>query len=175
MEPATKSNKDPCRVAVKTSHTDLQDQREGKGWKEKVKHEEEKGTETKLGYGGKELGKEKRFKRKRQAGNPSLCGSRLKSVKIKMKSKSSMGKGNKSELFCILPRQIHKFDMITKSAFFNFNQSNLISYSCIWFVYIFVILIPQKIIWCVWKDCFIFYLYKKKSTECVALSLVIPY
>lgn len=85
VEPATKSYKDPCRVAVKTSHTDLQDQREGKGWKEKVKHEEEKGTETKLGYGGKELGKEKRFKRKRQAGNPSLCGSRLKSVKIKVK------------------------------------------------------------------------------------------
>lgn len=72
VEPATKSYKDPCRVAVQTSHTDLQDQREGKGWKEKVKHEEEKGTETKLGYGGKELGKEKRFKRKRQAGNPSL-------------------------------------------------------------------------------------------------------
>lgn len=85
VEPATKSYKDPCRVAVKTSHTDLQDQREGKGWKEKVKHEEEKGTETKLGYGGKELGKEKRFKRKRQAGNPSLCGSRLKSMKIKVK------------------------------------------------------------------------------------------
>lgn len=85
VEPATKSYKDPCRVAVKTSHTHLQDQREGKGWKEKVKHEEEKGTETKLGYGGKELGKEKRFKRKRQAGNPSLCGSRLKSMKIKVK------------------------------------------------------------------------------------------
>lgn len=85
VEPATKSYKDPCRVAVKTSHTDLQEQREGKGWKEKVKHEEEKGTETKLGYGGKELGKEKRFKRKRQAGNPSLCGSRLKSMKIKVK------------------------------------------------------------------------------------------
>lgn len=85
VEAATKSYKDPCRVAVKTSRTDLQDQREGKGWKEKVKHEEEKGTETKLGYGGKELGKEKRFKRKRQAGSPSLCGSRLKSVKIKVK------------------------------------------------------------------------------------------
>lgn len=91
MESATKSNKDPYRVAVKTSHTDLQDQREGKGSKEKVKHEEEKGTETKLGNGGKELGKEKRFKRKRQAGKPSLCGSRLKSVKIKMKFKVKHG------------------------------------------------------------------------------------
>lgn len=59
MEPATKSYKDPCRIAVKSSRTDLQDQRVGKSWKEKVKHEEEKGAETKLGYGGKELGKEK--------------------------------------------------------------------------------------------------------------------
>ncbi len=37
------------------------------------------------------MGKEKRFKRKRQAGNPSLCGSPLKSVKIKMKFKVKHG------------------------------------------------------------------------------------
>lgn len=82
--------------------------------KEKVKHEEEKGTETKLGYGDKEWGKEKRFKRKRQAGNSSLSGSRLKSVKIKMKFKVKHEQGNKSVLFCILPRHIH--NLTPKSA-----------------------------------------------------------
>lgn len=93
MEPATKSNKDPCRVAVKTSDTQTFRIREReKIEKRKVKHEEEKGTETKLGNGGKEWGKEKRFKRKKQAAKPpSLSGSRLKSVKIKMKFKVKHG------------------------------------------------------------------------------------
>ncbi|KAM8841192.1 serine and arginine rich splicing factor 10b isoform 2-T2 [Spinachia spinachia] len=43
---------------------------------------------------------EKRFKRKRQAGNPSLCGSRLKSVKIKMKFKVKHGQSLDRKWVC---------------------------------------------------------------------------
>lgn len=58
-----------------------------------------------------------------------------------------MGKGNKSELFCILPRRIHKFD-ITKSPFLI-----LIRQICSIIVFVYESAAPDpSIIWCVWKD-----------------------
>lgn len=172
-KPATKSNKDPCRVAVKTSHTDLQDQREGKDWKEKVKHEEEKGTETKLGYGGKELGKGKSFKRKRQSRKtPSLCGSRLKNVKIKMKFKVKQKVTSLNYFVSSKDKStIWLQNQLSLWWHFYLNQSTLIRYLCLICCYI-CSPDPQTFISCVWKACLIFNLHKKSLEYIFCCSLL---